>query len=62
MPAFYERYVDDTFSKMPDATAASDFLSTLNEILPSVSFTMEVEDNNKIPFNSFMRVCTMNKL
>ncbi|KAL9979348.1 hypothetical protein ACROYT_G016999 [Oculina patagonica] len=35
---------------MPDATAASEFLSTLNEIHPSVSFTMELEDNNKLPF------------
>jgi len=42
MPAFYKRYVDDTFSKMPDAKAASEFLSTLNEIHPSVSFTMEL--------------------
>ena len=50
MPAFYKRYVDDTLSKMPDATAASEFLSTLNEIHPSVSFTMELEDNNRLPF------------
>jgi len=35
---------------MPNATNASDFLSTLNEIDPSVGFTMEEEDNNKIPF------------
>ena len=50
MPPFYIRYVDDTLSKMPDTTAASDFLSTLNESHPSVSFTMELEDNNKLPF------------
>ena len=46
----YKRYVDDTLSKMSDATAASEFLSTLNEIHPSVSFTMELEDNNRLPF------------
>jgi len=50
MPAFYKRCVDDTFSKMPDATTAAEFLSTLNEIHPSVSFTMELEDNNRLPF------------
>ena len=50
MPAFYKRYVDDTLSKMPDATAVSEFLSTLNEIHPSVSFTMELEDNWKFRF------------
>jgi len=35
-------------SKLP--TAASEFLSTLNEIHPSVSFTMELEDKNRLPF------------
>ena len=48
--AFYKRYVDDTLSKMPDVSSASEFLSTLNEIHPSVSFTMELEDNGKLPF------------
>jgi len=35
MPAFYKRYVDDTLSKMPDVSSASEFLLTLNEIRPS---------------------------
>ena len=43
MPVFYNRYVDDTLSKMPDVSSASEFLSTLNGIHPSVSFTMELE-------------------
>ena len=43
MPSFYKRYVDDTLSIMPDVEAASTFLSTLNEIHPSISFTMELE-------------------
>ena len=47
MPAFYKRYVDDTLSKMPDVSCASVFLSTLNEIHPSLSFTMELENNGK---------------
>ena len=50
MPAFYKRYVDDTVSKMPDVSSASEFLLTLNEIHPSLSFTMELEDNGKLPF------------
>ena len=50
MPAFYKRYVDDTLSKMPDVSSASEFLSALNEIQPSVSFTMEFENNGKLPF------------
>ena len=50
MPVFYKRYVDDTLSKMPDVSSASEFLLTLNEIHPSLSFTMELEDNGKLPF------------
>ena len=50
MPAFYKRYVDDTLSILPDVQAASTFLSTLNEIHPSISFTMELEINGKLPF------------
>ncbi|XP_068713329.1 uncharacterized protein [Montipora foliosa] len=50
MPTFYERYVDDTLSIMPDVQAASTFLSTLNEIHPSISFTMELEKNGKLLF------------
>ena len=48
MPAFYKRYVDDTLSKMPDVSCASEL--TLNEIQPLLSFTMELEDNGKLPF------------
>ena len=50
MPSFYKRYVDDTLSKMPGVSSASEFLLTLNEIHPSLSFTMELEDNGKLPF------------
>ena len=50
MPAFYNRYDDDTLRKMPDVSSASEFLSTLNGIHPSISFTMELEDNDKLPF------------
>ena len=67
IPAFYKRYVDDTLSKMPDVSSASEFLLTLtqlhngtgrqrqtslslNEIYPSLSFTMGPDDNGKLPF------------
>ena len=50
MSAFYKRYVNDTVSKMPDVSSASESLLTLNEIHPSLSFTMELEDNGKLPF------------
>ena len=50
MPTFYKRYVDDTLSIMPDVLAASTFLSTLNETHTSISFTMGLEENGKLPF------------
>ena len=40
----------DTLSKMPDVSSASEFLLTLNEIHPSLSFTVKLEDNGKLPF------------
>jgi len=50
MPALYRRYVDDTLARMPSTEAATDFLTTLNSPHPSLSFTIEFPDNNKIPF------------
>ena len=47
----YKRYVDDTLARMPSATAvAAEFLSTLNGLHPSLTFTMELPVDNKIPF------------
>ena len=50
LPYLYRRYVDDTITAMPDVAGAESFLSTLNECHPSISFTMEVVSNNKLPF------------
>ena len=50
MPTLYKRYVDDTLVIMPSTDAASDFLSTLNSLHPSLSFTMQFPVDNKIPF------------
>ena len=50
MPTFYKRYVDDTLARMPSAVAAVDFLTTLNSLHPSLSFTMELPVDNKISF------------
>ena len=50
LPTFYKRYVDDTLSIMPDVQAAFTVLSTLNEIHPSISFTMELKKNEKLHF------------
>ena len=50
MPQFYKRYVDDTLARMPSADVATEFLSTLNGLHPSLTFTMELPVDNKIPF------------
>ena len=50
MPRLYKRYVDDTLARMPSADVAVEFLSTLNGLHPSLTFTMELPVDNKIPF------------
>ena len=35
---------------MPDLEAASEFLTTLNKNRPSIDFTMELEENGRLPF------------
>ena len=50
MPTFYKRYVDDTLARMPSTDAAVDFLTTLNSLHPSLSFTVEPPVDNKISF------------
>ena len=50
LPTFYRRYVDDTFALVPDLTAATDFLSVLNDAHPAIQFTMETAVNNSLPF------------
>ena len=42
-PSFYNRFVDDPITIQSSLAAAEDFLGTLN-------FTMECEDNGKLPF------------
>ena len=51
-PSYYRRYVDDTFTLIPDILSAGIFLDTLNNCHPSVKFTIEVERNASLPFIS----------
>ena len=50
MPQLYKRYVDDTLARMPSADVAVEFFSTLNGLNPSLTFTVELPVDNKIPF------------
>ena len=50
LPIFYKRFVGDTLSAVPDPEAASKFPETLNKCHSSVDFTMDLEENGRIPF------------
>ena len=49
-PAYDKRYVDDTLTIMPNENEARQFLQDLNQIHPSLKFTMELENNGVLPF------------
>ena len=50
LPPYYRRYVDDTLTEMLDLSTARDFLNTLNHAHPAIKFTMEVENDEMLPF------------
>ena len=50
LPSFYKRYVDDTFTIMPDLNKANDFLDKLNSCHENVNFTMEIAEQDTISF------------
>ena len=50
LPAYYKRYVDDTLTIMPNENNARQFLQDLNQVHPSLKFTMELENNGVLPF------------
>ena len=52
MLQLYKRYVNDTLARMRSADAAAVFLSTLNDLHPSLTFTMELPVDNKIPLSA----------
>ena len=50
LPIFHQRFVADTLCAMLDPEAASEFLTTLNKTHPSIDFTMELEENDRLSF------------
>ena len=48
-PLFWKRYVDDTFTALP-ASVIDRFHKHLNSIEPSIQFTVEIEENGRLPF------------
>ena len=50
LPHLYRRFVDDTFALLDSRDGALAFLKCLNELHPSLQFTMESEDDGQLPF------------
>ena len=50
LPSYYKRYLDDTLTVMKDEVSAYLFLHVLNNLHPSISFTMELPTENTLPF------------
>ena len=48
--AIWYRYVDDILCIWPIAHDLDDFLPKLNNLVPSIKFTTEIEQNNMLPF------------
>ncbi len=49
-PSFWNRYVDDTFTKFNNKDSANEFLNYLNSCHSNVKFTIEFEQSNAILF------------
>ena len=49
-PVFYRRYVDDTFVLFRNKQHAQLFFDHINSHHQSLKFTMEIEQNNRLPF------------
>ena len=49
-PLFYNRFVDDTFSIFSSEQQIALFFTKLNELDPSLQFTMEKEHDSSLPF------------
>ena len=49
-PIYYKRYVDDIIAVFENETQARDFLEHLNSRHPNIKFTIECENDKKLPF------------
>ena len=49
-PTLWLRYVDDTFVSWSHAEDIKTLLDHINALRPTIKFTMEIEENNELPF------------
>ena len=52
-PSMWLRYVDDIFILWPHQEDVQILLDHMNSIRPSIQFTMEKEQDNKLPFSMY---------
>ena len=50
LSSYYRCYLDDTLTVMKDEVSAYSFLHVLNDLHPSISFTVELSTENMLPF------------
>ena len=62
-PSLWFRYVDDTFTTFDSKNNANEFFNFLNSRHDSIKFTIEFEEDNKIPFlDILLKRCPDNTL
>ena len=59
--SFWNRYVDDTFTKFHNKDSANEFLHYLNSCHSNIKFTTEFEQDNAIPFLDILVACRLSK-
>ena len=57
-PSMWFRYVDDKLFFWPHQEDVPSLLEYVNLIRPSIQFTMEKEQDNKLPFLDVLVTCT----
>ena len=62
IPSFYKHYVDNMLAIMPGLDVAENFLDVLNGLHPCIHFTMELSNNDSIPFIGTLITKNGNKL
>ena len=50
MPLLYKRYIDDTFVLFQHKDEVKKFHDAINKLHPNLEFTVETEQDNKLPF------------
>ena len=56
-PSMWLRYIDDTFILWPHQEDVQILLDHVNSIWPSIQFTMDKEQDNKLPFLNVLVTC-----